>query len=112
MYEVHDYRPISVFYTSVDKDSPEYINFSQIDFNAETEFDSYIEDIEIESKYITPFCNSVHSTYIFSSDEPVKYSHSTRFHDIVHFQHTILKKSATTSGALRVMILSFKSAQP
>lgn len=45
LYEVHDYRPIAVFYTSVDKGSPEYINFSQIDFNTESEFDMYIEAI-------------------------------------------------------------------
>ena len=54
LYELHEYAPIAVFYTSVDPENPDYFNFSQLNFADEAAFDAYIREISARSLHPLP----------------------------------------------------------
>ena len=54
LYEVNDYHPIAVFYTSADESSAEYFDFARIHFSDEADFDRYISAVKAKSLYYIP----------------------------------------------------------
>lgn len=54
LYEVSDYTPFAVFYTTVDKSSENYFDFSQIDFSSENDFNQYVDSVVERSLYFIP----------------------------------------------------------
>jgi len=49
MYDMHDYIPISVFYTSTNINDPDYFDFAQSTFASEVEFTTYINEVKERS---------------------------------------------------------------
>ena len=58
LYELHEYAPIAIFYTSVDSGNPDYFNFAQTNFADEAAFDAYIR--EVSARSIHPLPADVH----------------------------------------------------
>ena len=49
LYEINDYVPIAVFYTSVDEQSGAYFNFAQPSFPDEQSFNAYVQTVQARS---------------------------------------------------------------
>lgn len=49
LYEMADYRPVSVFYTQTNPEGDDYFDFARIEFDDQMEFESYIQEISSRS---------------------------------------------------------------
>ena len=54
LYEIGEYTPISVFYTSVNPEDEDYFDFAQVSFSDQAAFESYIADIREQSLFEIP----------------------------------------------------------
>ena len=54
LYEIGEYTPISVFYTSVNPEDEDYFDFTQVSFSDQAAFESYIADIREQSLFEIP----------------------------------------------------------
>lgn len=54
LYEICEYVPIAVFYTSVDPAHEDYFDFAQVAFEDEASFDSYLREVRQRSLFDIP----------------------------------------------------------
>lgn len=54
LYEIREYIPVAVFYTSVDPAHEDYFDFAQVSFEDEASFDNYIREVRQRSLFDIP----------------------------------------------------------
>lgn len=54
LYEIHEYTPFAVFYTTVNPDDPAYFDFAQTNFPSEEAFEAYVQGVRERSLFFLP----------------------------------------------------------